>query len=90
MENPLNDSLLEQIRAIDGVLDVETKNVFLAQMDTEGFAEFGEGFMTIGVLGREDFQSRMKDLKRGTMDYDKLTRENGVIYTSEHFMDEHY
>lgn len=89
MENPLNDSLLEQIRAIDGVLDVQTKNVFLAQMDTEGFAEFGEGFMTIGVLGREDFQSRMKDLKRGTMDYDKLTRENGVIYTSEHFMDEH-
>lgn len=77
-QNPLSAEAAERIRNIDGVTEVKTRELLSAVLNGKEAA--------IGVLSREDFQK--EDAKRGTVDYDKASEENAVIFGYDYWLEE--
>uniref|UniRef100_UPI00272CF260 ABC transporter permease n=1 Tax=Vallitalea guaymasensis TaxID=1185412 RepID=UPI00272CF260 len=48
-----------------------------------------ERLMGINVLSREDYEARIKECKKGVMDYDKAVSENGIAYTYDYFFEQY-
>ena len=82
--NPLNQEVLEKIKAIEGVTKVKTRNILAAQKKSPS----GEATITsISVLSKEDFEN-LKYMKGyiGTLDYDKAVKQNSIYFGWSHFM----
>ena len=86
---PMGDDFVEKIEAIDGVEKVKTVDTAAISSDypCELFADGNK--VTIGSFTREEAKEYSKEVKRGELDYDKMVRENGAIFTSDVFLDEY-
>lgn len=78
LQNPLNDELKMKIMSLDGVESIDEKHTVLAEaknvvLETQR--------IEVGGISENDLSSLNKSLKRGTLDYDKLVRSNGMIFT---------
>ncbi len=78
LQNPLNDELKMKIMSLDGVERIDEKHTVLAEaknvvLETQR--------IEVGGISENDLSSLNKSLKRGTLDYDKLVRSNGMIFT---------
>lgn len=89
-QNLMGEKFINSIKNIDGVEKVETRKSILVKNTTPNLSIEDEyRYETIEVLSREDFNARKRQLKKGELDYDKLTRENGIIYGWASFFDEY-
>ena len=78
LQNPLNDELKMKIMSLDGVERIDEKHTVLAEaknvvLETQR--------IEVGGISENDLSSLNKSLKRGNLDYDKLVRSNGMIFT---------
>lgn len=79
--NPLDSSLIQEIKAIDGVTEVSSSDILV--MDHGGQLE------SIVVLSREDFEKEKKEgADIGNLDYDKASEEDQIIFGWSSFMDD--
>lgn len=86
-QNFMGNDFIKEIKGIDGVTKVETRNTLLAKISCDSYPE-NNRMKGINVLSREDYQARKKDCKRGIIDYDKAVMENGIAYTYDYFFEE--
>ena len=81
--NPLNESLQAQIKAIDGVKDVTPYNGVSLTITSTSFGGMITSMRdTIPTLTKEECTKINPILKEGTADYDILTKQNGIIISS--------
>lgn len=79
-DNPLNQKLMKEIKALDGVTDIQSKKLYILEIN--GMSD------TVSVLNREDFEKEAgQGSGRGNLDYDKVSKENGIIYGWDNFME---
>lgn len=78
LQNPLNDDLKMQIMSLDGVERLDEKHTVLAETEN---VVLETQRIEVGGISENDLSSLNKSLKRGTLDYDKLVRSNGMIFT---------
>lgn len=78
LQNPLNDDLKMQIMSLDGVERIDEKHTVLAETEN---VVLETQRIEVGGISENDLSSLNKSLKRGTLDYDKLVRSNGMIFT---------
>lgn len=80
--NELNQQLLDQIQKIDGVEQIRCEEI-LCSKNEQGIMD------SVAVLDREEFEKEKKHGHlAGTVDYDKISEENGILYSSSRFLDE--
>lgn len=78
LQNPLNDELKMKIMSLDGVERIDEKHTVLAEAQN---VVLETQRIEVGGISENDLSSLNKSLKRGTLDYDKLVRSNGMIFT---------
>lgn len=78
LQNPLNDELKIKIMSLDGVERIDEKHTVLAEAQN---VVLETQRIEVGGISENDLSSLNKSLKRGTLDYDKLVRSNGMIFT---------
>lgn len=79
-ENPLNNDLLEKIKAIDGVKEVKTRYIMVAERDGQ--------IQPVAALSSEDLDYIVKTTSQiGEFDYDKLSEEDGIVFGWSAFME---
>ena len=87
-QNIMSDDFLNSISKIDGVTNIEKRSIVLGQFDNLEFKDGEDNLCLIDVLSREDFDARIKDYKRGEMDYDSASDKNGIIYEYDNVFDQ--
>ncbi|WP_113675351.1 ABC transporter permease [Vallitalea guaymasensis] len=87
-QNIMGNDLIEEIETIDGISKIETRGTVLAKLISDNSSE-DERLMGINVLSREDYEARIKECKKGVMDYDKAVSENGIAYTYDYFFEQY-
>ena len=70
-DNPLNDSLIEEIKSIPGVTDVMTREIVSVNLN-------GTRFPGV-IVSKKDFDFMRQDGDIGSMDYDQAVK-NGEIF----------
>lgn len=80
----MDTSFIEQIKAIEGITKVETRNCILAKSDY-----YKEGNFVVSVLSKEDYNSMKNALNAGTLDYEKASIENEAVFLwGDYWMEE--
>lgn len=80
-DNPLNEELIQKIKAIDGVTDIKTRNRLVARINGQN--------ESVTVLDREDFEFHADSSKElGTLDYDEASKNGDILYGWSHFMED--
>lgn len=89
LENYFNEELLDRIQDIEGVTDIQHTYTILvgADYDSEMFEDGARA--TMSPLTREQAEKYSSETGQGTIDYDQMVNENGVIFTSNYFIDEY-
>jgi putative ABC transport system permease protein len=86
--NPLNNELIEGIKAIPGVREVKVRKLLAVHNEKENSEE--EGLVDVMVLNKDDF---IKFSKRGSaigdFNYDKASSEKLIYYGWANFMEEY-
>lgn len=87
-QNLLEESLLSRIRSIEGVEDIAIGRTILigAEHETGALSEGRRN--TMSPLTREQAKEYQKVVEQGTIDYDSMVENNGVIFTWDYFMEE--
>ncbi len=81
-DNPLNDEMIKQIQAADGVTGVWMRNILLA--DINGSQEVAE------VLTEADFEKKKQGPScMGRLEYEDSLEQNTVYYGWSHFMEDY-
>ena len=90
MRNLFSAEMIEKIKALDGVDEVKRKFNILARVEDapDGFDSSVGNPASFGTVEESDIKSLQKDLKRGHLDYEEMTAENGIIWTSDYWLDE--
>ena len=70
-DNPLNDSLIEEIKSIPGVTDVMTREIVSVNLNGTRFPA--------DIVSKKDFDFMRQDGDIGSMDYDQAVK-NGEIF----------
>ena len=70
-DNPLNDSMIEEIKSIPGVTDVMTREIVSVNLNGTRFPA--------AVVSKKDFDFMRQDGDIGSMDYDQAVK-NGEIF----------
>ena len=70
-DDPLNDSLIEEIKSIPGVTDVMTREIVSVNLNGTRY--------TAAIVGKKDFDFMRQDGDIGSMDYDQAVK-NGEIF----------
>ena len=70
--NPLNESLLENIKNISGVTEVQTREVAVANIN--GVKQ------TVSIVNKEDFEKMRQEGDLGAMDYDEAVKNGDVFF----------
>lgn len=82
-KNPLDQSLIEEIRKLPHVSGIKTANILYTER-LDGQKEK----LSVSVMDREDFEISEKDgSNTGTFDYDQVSAANGVIYGWSHWLE---
>lgn len=81
-QNLFGESLLEKIRAVDGVTDIGRSGYLLFHTDSPAPLFENHTKRSIAPVTREEAESLKKDLTEGEIDYDNMLAENGVICTT--------
>lgn len=92
MENPLGSERLKEIQRINGVKEVRLQKEIAVTSDypSELFVRDGEaGVLTLGRMTRQQAEEYEKELEKGKIDYDKMVKEHGAVYTSDVFWDDY-
>ncbi len=85
--NPLDEKLIQEIKAVSGVTDVRTRSILYAErLDAKG-TETGERYGIL-VLDREDFDRKVREEERKGLDYDQMSAQDAVCYGWEYGMEE--
>lgn len=80
-ENPLDEELVEKIRSIDKVTDVQVRNMAYAY-DQNGMLE------SIGVLNKEQFEDEAyQGSLKGEVDYETASKNNDILYGWSYFIE---
>lgn len=80
--NPLDDELVEKIRKIPQVTDVQICYMMYAYDENESL-------QSVGVLSREQFENeKYQGSLKGDIDYDKASENGEIIYGWSYWMDE--
>ena len=88
-QNLFSAEMVEKIKAMDGVDVVNRKIAMLAMVENapDEFYSFVGNPATLGTVEESDIKSLQKDLARGHLDYDEMSAENGIIWTSDYWLD---
>ncbi len=88
-EDPLGNEIVEQIKQIEGVTEVRTrKQIVLKKTNPKESSPFG--MSSVAVLNREDFdKAKENGTIVGNLDYEKASKENGLIYGMSYFMEDY-
>lgn len=86
-QNLMNSKFMKSVEEINGVSKVETMKEIQVKVNKKELKE-EEKYAIIEVLSRENFNSRQRFLQKGEMDYEKASRENGIIYEWDAFFHE--
>lgn len=88
-ENYFNEELFDDIRSIQGVTDIRSAQTVLvgSDFDSEIFAD--DRRATMAPLTREKAEKYAKETRKGTIHYDRMVSENGVLFTSDYFIEEY-
>ena len=90
IRNLFGAEMVEKIKALDGVDEVNRKITILARVEDapDGFDSSVGNPATMRTVEESDINSLQEDLKRGRLDYEEMTAENGIIWTSDYWLDE--
>lgn len=85
-EDPLGNEIVERIKQIEGVTEVKTrKRIVLKETNPKESSPLG--MSSVAVLNREDFdKAKENGTIVGNLDYEKASKENGLIYGMGYFM----
>lgn len=70
--NPLNDSLIKEIKSIPGVTDVLTREIVSADLNGTKFP--------VAIVNQEDFEMMRGDGDIGSMDYAQAVKNGDVFF----------
>lgn len=85
-KNPLKANTIEDIKAMDGVKEIITRNILAMRQKN---ADKKEELMSIAVLKKEEFKKKEKAGGIiGTVDYKEVSEQNGIIHGWSHFTEE--
>ena len=70
--NPLNDSLIKEIKSIPGVTDVQTREIVSADVNGTKFP--------VAIVNQEDFEMMRGDGDIGSMDYAQAVKNGDVFF----------
>lgn len=94
-KNPLGKETQEKLESIPGVTKVWKRVVFPAikggnRLDEEGVPlEEGGSMVSVCVLDREEFELYGISGVLGTVDYDQVAEEDGILFGYSHFLDQY-
>ena len=90
MRNLFSAKMVEEIKALDGVDEVNRKITMLARVEDapETYYSLLGSHASFGTVEEGDIKSLQKDLKRGHLDYEEMTAGNGIIWTTDYWLDE--
>ncbi len=71
-DNPLNDSLIEEIKSIPGVTDVMTREIVSVNLNGTRFPA--------AVVNKKDFDFMRQDGDIGSMDYDQAVKNGDIFF----------
>ncbi len=71
-DNPLNDSLIEEIKSIPGVTDVMTREIVSVNLNGTRFPA--------AVVSKKDFNFMRQDGDIGSMDYDQAVKNGDIFF----------
>ena len=77
--NPLNDSLIKEIKSIPGVTDVLTREIVSADLNGTKFP--------VAIVNHEDFEMMRGDGDIGSMDYAQAVKNGDVFFGWSMWMD---
>lgn len=78
--NPIAD-IAGEIKQSDGVTDIQMQNLLMMQM--------GDAKSDVQIMEREDFEQEVAQGSTiGELDYDRISREGGIVYGWSSFMEE--
>ena len=87
--NPLSDELMTELKALPGVEKITVCESVLVGSDfSSELFEDGKR-VDLSCFSKEDAKDYEKEIKRGALDYDAMTAENGAIFTSDIFLDQY-
>lgn len=82
--NPIDDNLIQKIKTLDGVKDVEAMDKLQVKYSYHDYTD-KDSFVS---FKREDVQSLKEGLLEGDIDYDKMTTNNEVLISSNDVAEE--
>lgn len=87
-KNPLGKQTIEKIKKIDGVTEVKVrKQLVMKKLDRYGKVK--KGMDAVLVYDKDSLKKSMEQYDFiGTLDYEKVADEDGLIYGWSHFMEE--
>lgn len=86
LDNPLNESLIQQIEQIDGV-----KKVYVNQKARVNYLMNGQSAVDgIMTFSRSDVKEMQSKIKEGTLDYDRMTENNEMLIQNNSLLKEIY
>ena len=71
-DNPLNDSLIEEIKSIPGVTDVMTREIVSVNLNGTRFPA--------AIVSKNDFDFMRQDGDIGSMDYDQAVKNGDIFF----------
>lgn len=82
-DNPINEELMEQIKAIPGVTEVLTRKV-ITTLSPNGEQEYD----SISILNREEFKKYAENENSfGALHYDEVTSNQGIVFGWGYFLE---
>ncbi|NBH14952.1 ABC transporter permease [Lachnospiraceae bacterium] len=88
-ENPLGTDLQEKLREIPGVTEVRSRKLFAVENRSRNGMDEEGSRTSICVMDREEFERYGKGSALGTVDYDEVSAEDGIIFGYSHFMEDY-
>lgn len=86
-DNPLGKEFQEKLKAIPGVTRVKQRVCFAAENKSLSEMDEDGSKTSVCVLDREDFKRYGTGSTLGTVDYDKVSAQGGIIFGYSHFME---
>lgn len=80
-DNPLNHELIDKIKEIPGVTDIETRQILWAKVNDE--------IDTVSIMPKEDFNFAKSKTNIGNMNYDEGVKNKSIFYGWSHFIAEY-
>lgn len=86
-DNPLGKEFQEKLKAIPGVTGVNTRVYFAAENKSSSKMDEDGSKTSVCVLDREGFKHYGAGAVLGTVDYDKVSAQEGIIFGYSYFLE---